>query len=172
MSLKSYLEEISRNFYIDFAEYVGANISFNVNQYSSNLEKYKKRYTCYRFWQEINEKTALDFIIGKINSIQIRLRQYYACARNIDNIKQMIDEDEIIDFGLISKHEGNGISVLEILKSGIQVVTDQDDLRYIKEVYIHNKHQDEILFFDPITRLDNDNVVAYVNEKERIIIPI
>ena len=160
-------------FYENFAEYVGANEKLDINRFSTYLKSYIKNYECVRYWQEFSNSITNKFLKGEINSISVKSRKYFPCARGLKNIQEMIEEDEIIELGLITSHKGKGVSVVQVLTNGIKESNINKSLvKFMQEVLIHNKHQDEIIYFNSISSINKNNVIAYFNEDDNMIIPL
>jgi len=165
---KNYLEDIFNNedqekFYDMFFEYVGANEYLDINKYQRFLEPFISSSECYRVWPEITN--AKDFIEGKIDTFQIKQKDYYACTKTMNDIKTIINENDIKFPVLISKHKGRVIDIVRTMEDIIKIKPDP----FYKDVYINNKYQNEMLFLDPIIKLSKDNVVAYYNNENNII---
>jgi hypothetical protein len=84
----------------------------------------------------------------------------------------MIDEGDLDFTGLISEHNGNGVSIVRILNDAIKLTKDRDELNYMRDVLFRNKHQDEILFLDAIPYLNEDNIIGYFNADQQMISPL
>jgi len=165
---KNYLEDIFNNedqekFYDMFFEYVGANEYLDINKYQRFLEPFISFSECHRVWPEITN--AKDFIEGKIDTFQIKQKDYYACTKTMNDIKTIINENDIKFPVLISKHKGRVIDIVRTMEDIIKIKPDP----FYKDVYINNKYQNEMLFLDPIIKLSKDNVVAYYNNENNII---
>jgi hypothetical protein len=172
--MKAYLETINyeqQEFYEEFAEYVGGNEYLNTKKWERYLVPKTKNVTCYRYWQEIYDDVVAQYLNQEIKSIPIaRQREYYACTKDLNVITKMIDDAGFSEDLLITQHSGKGIDVNEIMREAIKNAINEQ--QFIRDTYYRNEYQKEIIFFDPIYQLDEDNIVAYYNSKQDMIIPL
>lgn len=170
--MKEYLNRIRDSFYIDFAEFVGANVPFDIDKYSAEINEYKRHFVCYRYWQAYGEEEIKKYANREITHFTVRLMPYYSCTISLDNFRQMANNDEIIGSGFISSHEGNGVLVSQVLKDGLRKLDNPEDIKFVEETLFRNQHQAEVMFLDPITDLNENNIIGYFDIDSNVVVPL
>jgi len=123
-----------------------------------------KHVTVYRYWPGYTEEFE-DFLAGKVKEIKVKQQPYYNTTLSLKALDEMIEEGGITDTGPITKHQGEGIDVMAVLKEAVPRLSKKD-AAFVQSVIKNNEYQQEIFFTSPpITTLNKSNIVAYYDEK-------
>lgn len=164
-TFKDYLEEqkkslLTEKAYLAVAELVGSNKSLDIIKYKKELKSYIKTWkTLYRIWQDY----TIEKYIASSKNIKISKKSYISTTKSISQIKNIIEEGDIENLVLISKHSGKGIDPIEVLEAGLKLFTVESN--FVKDVINTNKYQQEILFLEPVTKLNKSNVIGFFKDK-------
>lgn len=152
-----------KDFALTIAEFVGANISFDISRFHLELSPYIKRYTdLYRMWSDY---TMEDFI-KKNYTINLRPTGYLSTSTDLDSIRELCEE--LGEECLISTHSGKGINPYIILQNAIK--QGHRESNYLKDVLRNNSYQNEIILLDRVTKLNHSNVVGYYDGDDIIFV--
>lgn len=168
---EAYINEMTNTinmvqFYLDFAQYVGANVPIDVKKYAHILNEFKKNYgTLYRVWTGVSLQDVKD------NKVDMGKNNFLATTSDKAMIKKFVEDSDVES--IVTVHSGTGIDVNAVLEDAIKYFTgDKRDLAFVKQVYRDNSYQKEVLLENKrIKILRKDIIGVWDPDEGRIIEP-
>ena len=125
---------MNKEFITKIAEFVGSNVSLDINKYMGDLEPFIKYYSLtYRIWEEGDNPKEL-----------IKTSAYISTTKDIEAIEEMIQENDFEDF-FITEQSGEGFEPMVILKKGLKAFPDHEDRDFILDVIDRYAYQKEVV---------------------------
>lgn len=139
------------------AEYVGANVPLPESmraRLDAELETFP---AVYRVWKDY----TIETFTATGCSLEVPEQMFYAAARTLKAILDIIQESEMGVGTLVSKHSGKGVDPLKILSQALEAGMIHEEADFVSRVVSMNRYQQEVMLFTPIGKLDLSNVIGY-----------
>lgn len=170
-------QEKTHQFLIDLAEYVGANESFEMEDYYDLpwLADFIKPYgTTFRVWLDLTLDDFQDKIGVETPATDSNLMSTSLDLGAIREIIERIQEDtgELKDKAVVTKHEHvTGFEPIKILDKALYAdMFPEDEESYVMDVIDDNEYQKEVLVLNREEDVFLRNVVAYWDaESQRLV---